>query len=315
MKNYTKSLLSKNNQQYELNVIEIEQQESQYIQIPLDSDIVLYGMISYGDELAFRNTECSFGCFYAPFIEYKNVNEMLDRVEDLVQAFHYKRHFFLPQDRESISIKILAHKYIDKKSNARFVAISGINSLKKDSNIKKLNIKTMRLKIPAVHSINSWNTLISDLENKPNQIYAIDIEKHDIMDFESMQARIVEEDGPIDLYKVQEVIILQPNECEFFATHFATHLNDIGKASHFFDHKTGIGGWTYNLKKYRVTSIEEIDHIVLKMIQSFRTLTGITGTKVIVLQNQISDFVWDIGAIVCGQISNSTDNEEEEVSF
>lgn len=325
MKTHKTLRYSDNGKYYELHIYEIDKCDAECMQIGLDNNVIFFGIISYEHDLSFQNENLATGSFFIPFLPYKSVTQLISRVNEFVDQMYDR---FLGKNSEFISnnlhdaatdseidkkipqLKVLAYKYVDEITKIRHIAVGAVNNYKRDQKIIDLNIKTTRLSCRKTDKMHSWASVLAELTNCSTKNSSVCVEKHEILPFEAREVRV-----PDIFYnnrrihnQINDVLLLEPENSEFFARHISQNMKK-GFARSFSRNFI-----VYEMKKYRITDEQEIDILVEKMVEAYRSITGMTGTTTIVLQEQISQFVWDvcIGTYANPYILDDSDKQEVE---
>jgi hypothetical protein len=248
--------------------------------------------------------------------------DMINRIDDLVDllclAFSHCNQLVSESVKKAIEyenkslVKIYAYKYVDTSTGKRYVAIGGINLLQKDETIKKLNIRTTKLNCNNTDSIHSWCMLLEEYNNKSDDTALVKINNTEVLDFEDPKIVVTQHFfGGTNLDdNVNELLVLQENDSDFFANHYRSKSKDI-----FFLKRGLIPAYRYPLKKYRITSPEEVDVLVDRLITSYRTITGKTGVEVTIMQYFVSEYVWDVCIGISSLPYKKIDIEKEDAKF
>jgi hypothetical protein len=256
--NLLPSFITQGNVRYERNFIDVNDMEDGYIKIPIYFDTtdfaILYDLNNINIQ---QNLDCIFGCFFVPFIPCATKEELTQKIARLVvrlgNAIVERRKIAKPV------LKVFVYRYIDPNGK-RFFAIAGSNLNPKSEKIHNLNIKTLLSDTIPPDPILSWGAVVDELSDL-NQTPTCIINKEDVLDFESRKAII--------RVSCDHALAFLPKSSSFFAQ----HLSGKGVSS-FFNKEIGETCKIFGLKKDRVSSSEEFNILIKKMIESFRELTG-----------------------------------------
>lgn len=285
--------------------------------VPIDSDIVVYA-IWYGNNnfVIHYNDDCTFGCFYLPFIKLKNYDSDIDATIRLFIK-RLKKYNKLKTCKD-----VLFHVFETKDQHGnRYVAIGATNKNTKDDAIKKLNIKTLNISPSDVQPLESWLACIDELAADPNSSKITEIEFSDILEFEKRQIVI---SHIKHLYRPKASVwhntllppescvslLLQKQDSPFYAVHF-----DENSAVWFYCESAKSYASIFNLATYRMTSMEEINNNVKTMIESFRIITGFTRCKTLVQFCEISPSIYDVSMATVALDIDPLPHDEEQIIF
>lgn len=330
MKMHKTNRYSEQNRLYELNIVEIDNPHSDCTEIALDSNIVFFGIISHVHDLSFCNKEASTGSFFVPFLEYNTVHDFIARVDafvDLVyfKFLHKKSEFYAENllendagtdlEKNIPEIKVIAYKFIDEATQKRHIAVGAVNNYAKDPSVVELNIKTARLRCKKPDAMHSWSILLDELSNKSTINGTTYVVVDEIMDFEERWFKVPDLNPKFSDFdgRINEALILLPSDSQFFASHI-TEIEKKSNSTRFINSNLPFS--VYGLKKYRISSENEINVLVNKMIDTYRRISGMTGTITLVLKEEISNSVWDISIGTCAKpFREKQVDEQDEESF
>lgn len=295
-KNCLPHYLIEGNVRYELAFNDVDNIEDGYQKLPLGFDISCFAIALDKDNIATHiNKECNTGCFFVPFIEISSKEELARCVSRL--AARLGEQVSQIEKTSNPTLKIIISKYVDEKGNRSF-AIGGTNLKPKSELIHKLNIQTMLYEPIKTSDEESWFAVIADMED-PHEVQTLKINRQSILDFEKRKVSIDD--------KRKHVIGLLPKDSTFFAKHLVG-----GSSNTFFNPKKQLEGCVYGLSVTRVSSENEVNTILRRLIESFRDLTGSCFIEAIVLSQEYSGEICDISIAVCqGNIPYLNDEDEE----
>ena len=83
--NLLPNYITQGNIRYERNFIDVNDMEDGYKRVPIYFDTTDYAVVYELNNIAIRqNTDCSFGCFFVPFISCETKEELTQKIARLV---------------------------------------------------------------------------------------------------------------------------------------------------------------------------------------------------------------------------------------
>jgi len=280
---------------YERKFIDVEYTPGiEYQTVPMNENVTHLCILFNEDNCkVLKNTECCEGSFVLPFIRCGSKEKLLlmisKSVVSLVNSF---------EDYEEMpNLRIFIYRYT-KPSGEKYVAIGGTNANSKNKIIKDLKIKTIFSNPRGINKKDIWESIISEMEASSEETNCCDIEKTEILDFESRRYPVP--------YSSKDVLTLCSSS-NFDFQHFAEPTKDT------YHSKNSSGGSFFKLQIVEIDSMEELDKYITNIVKSFRILTGNSSIKTTALfsinkQNKIR------ASIICHKIEKEkqTDEENEE---
>lgn len=289
--------ITEGNVRFELAFNDVDSIEDGYRKLPLGFDVSCFGIALHKDNISTHvNKDCNTGCFFVPYIEIQSKEELACCVSRL--AARLGAEVSKVEKTDSPTLKIIVSKYIDEKGNRNF-AIGGTNLKPKNELIHKLNVQTMLSEPIKTQDDESWFAVIADMED-PYEVQTLKIRKESILDFEKRKLTVDN--------KNKHVLGLLPRDSTFFGKHLVG-----GSSQSFYNPKKQTEGCVYGLSVMRASSEDEVNIILRKLIESFRSLTGCCFAEAIVLSREYSGEICDISMAVCqADIPYLIDDEEAD---
>lgn len=293
---------SKTEIEYDLCFHEMHDDGAEFITLPLDRDVVFYG-ISYGDTscMVYKHKDCSYGCYYVPIVPCADKEILLNRVQNIL----YKLVLQLRQKNyKNMCFRVDVHKFL--RDGSKYVALSLTNKHKKDKIIHDLNIKTTLVKPIANNPIESWIAVLGEYACDSQVTILNQVDISEILDFESTD---------ITIYNINKYALISGNNGRLYeqgcfraqldeycailqlesedSSFYACFYNEASRRS-FINPKRKKHGSIYSSRVYRMSGIDEIHKNIKKMIETFRKISGFTICKTIVLYRVVKDDCFDV---------------------
>lgn len=293
------------NIKYERRFIDVQTMNDGFQQIPLSFDTTYFGILYEKNNIAVHgNEECSAGSFFVPFLPCKTKEELILRVSKFVSVLGEGMKVPFPH------VRVFVYRYISPDGD-RFFAIGGTNLMPKHKVIHELSIKTMLNNPVPPSSKESWESLITELENDPKEVSCCQVERDELLGFESRTVFVPKES--------KDVLIMLPKQGGFIAQH--TSISEEYSSTRKIVNTSRIYGIPQNegkifkLNTVRLASEDDLNQCLRWMIESFRTLTGASSVLA-----QVFYYTNDGGAIdasiICSRpVRVVSDEDEEESAF
>lgn len=290
------------NVKYERRFIDVETMNDGVQQIPLSFDTTYFGILYEKNNIVVHcNDECSAGSFFVPFLPCQTKEELILRISKFASALGEGMKVPFPY------IRVFVYRYVNPNGD-RFFAIGGTNLMPKHKIIHELNIKTTLNNPIAPSSKESWDSLIAELENDPKEIFCCQVEKDELLGFESRNVFIPKES--------KDALIMLPKRGDFIAQHVSLSEEYSPKKAAKTPYGLPINdGKKFKLNKIRFASEEELNQCLQWIIESFRKLTGASCVFA-----QVFYYTNDGGAIdasiICSRpVKTVNEEDEEETAF
>jgi hypothetical protein len=296
-KNCLPQYITEGNVRYELVFNDIDNIDDGYRKLPLGFDVSCFAVALHKDNISTHiNKDCNTGCFFVPYINILCREDLACCVSKL--AARLGEQVSKIEKTTSPSLRVVVSKYVDEKGNRSF-AIGGTNFKPKSEIIHNLNIQTMLCEPIIVPSEESWFAVLADMQDV-HEAKTLTVKRESILDFEKRKITIDN--------KNKHALTLLPKESTFFAKHLVG-----GSSNNFFNPKKQLEGCVYGLSTIRVSSEEETNIILRRLVESFRSLTGSCFIEALVLSQEHSGGIADISvAVVEGDNPYLNENDDDE---